>query len=316
MATWNRALETLPRAELAALQLKGLRKTLRRVWANEGGRLRLMRAGFSSPDSVTSLEDLVRLPFQSAGVRRDISPLAGCCVNRRDLVELHLDPMTGAAVAATKSDLLQSAEAFARAFAMAGLEKGDAFAILEPLSLTGDGLACYHGCRKAGLFCVPAGTAGVARPVDILRDYRVKGVFASPSALLNLPTGCDLPSLRVALVPAEGLTDGLRQELSARLPVTVFSGYGRTETGGALSVAHECRAHDGLHVWEDLYLVEIVDSRTGASVADGEAGELVITTLAREAQPLVRLRTGVRARIVSREPCSCGRTSLRLALDC
>ena len=122
MATWNRAVETLPREELASLQLKGLRKTLRRLGRAE----------------VSALEELARLPFSTAADCRGRTLLSRCWADRRELVELHVDPVMSLAIAATKGDLLQNAEAVARGFAMAGLEKGDAFAVLEPLSLQGD----------------------------------------------------------------------------------------------------------------------------------------------------------------------------------
>lgn len=297
MATWNRAVETLPREELASLQLKGLRKTLRR----------LGRAEVSSP------EELARLPFSTAADFRDRPWLVRCRTDRKELAELHVDPVTSLVLAATKGDLLQNAEAVARGFAMAGLEKGDAFAILEPLSLQGDGLACYQGCRKAGLFCLPAGDLAPVAQAELLKTAHAKGVFASVATLLRLPSGADLRSLKTALVPAAGLTDGLRRELETRFGFTVFAAYGRPETGGFASLGHECRAHDGLHIWEDQYLVEIVDPKTGAVLPDGERGEVVLTTLARGAMPLLRYRTGDVARIVSRERCTCGRTSLRLA---
>ena len=297
MATWNRAVETLPREALEVLQLKGLRKTLRRLGRAE----------------VSSLEELARLPFSTASDLRRQTLLSRCCVDRKELAELHVDPVTSLAFAATKGDLLQNAEAVARGFAMAGLGKGDAFAILEPLSLQGDGLACYQGCRKAGLYCLPAGDLTPIAQAELLKAFHVKGVFASVATLLSLPASAELGSLKVALVPSAGLTDGLRQELETRFAFTVFAAYGRPETGGFASLGHACRAHDGLHVWEDQYLIEIIDPKTGAVLPDGERGEVVVTTLAREAMPLLRYRTGDHARILSRERCTCGRTSLRIA---
>ena len=265
MATWNRAVETLPREELASLQLKGLRKTLRRLGRAE----------------VSALEELARLPFSTAADCRGRTLLSRCRADRRELVELHVDPVMALAIAATKGDLLQNAEAVARGFAMAGLEKGDAFAVLEPLSLQGDGLACYQGCRKAGLFCLPAGDLAPVAQAELLAASHAKGVFASVATLLRLPS-------------AAGLTEGLRRELETRFGFAVFAAYGRAETGGFASLGHECRVHDGFHVWEDQCLVEIVDPKTGAVLPDGDRGEVVLTTLAREAMPLLRYRTALR----------------------
>lgn len=299
MSTWNRALETLPRAELESLQLKGLRKTLRRLCRPE----------------VSTLADLARLGFCSV---KDLSRqplLSRCQVDRHALAELRLDASVNPplALAETKADLLQDADALARAFAMAGVEKGDAVAILEPLAADADGLAAYQGCRKAGLFTLPLGGLDPQRQDELLTAHHAKAVVASVASLLRLSAVAKHPPVRVALVPSRGLTEGLRRELEARFGFAVFALAGLPVTGGLGTLGAECREHAGLHIWEDRYLVEIVD-QNGNVLPDGERGELVVTTLDREALPLLRYRTGCTAAILTRAPCVCGRTSLRLAL--
>ena len=158
MGIWNRTAEMLPREELDKVQLKGLQKTLRRVWGNEFYRSRLQRAGIASPEDVRSLADVTRLPFLSKDDFREAYPLKMCCVDRRDLLEFHMSSgSTGTPVvmAYTKGDLLQWAECMARCYAMAGLEKGDPFQIIPTFGLFNGGFGFYHGARKAQLFTSP-----------------------------------------------------------------------------------------------------------------------------------------------------------------
>ncbi len=287
----------MPREALEALQLKGLRRMLRRMGLSD----------------VPSLAEVARFPFTTDAMLARRTLPARSFADRNTLAELHVDPATRLPVAATKNDLLRSAEAVARALAAAGLEKGDPCAILEPLSLAGDGLAAYHGCRKAGLFSLPLAECSPEEQVERMRTLYAKGVCASALSLLRLPRTDGPSAVRAALVSQRGLSDNLRAELTERLPFDVFAVHGLSVTGGFASLGHECRKHDGLHVNEDQFLVEVVDPQTGEPLPDGEPGELVVTAFAREAHPLLRYRTGEKARIQSRTPCPCGRTSLRLA---
>ena len=165
---WNREKETLSRDEYAKLQLEGLKKSLNRVWGNEIYRTRLQQGGIGSPEEVKSLDDLKRLPFLTKDDFREAYPLKMNCVDRQDLLEFHMSSgSTGTPVvmAYTKNDLLQWAECMARCYSMAGLEKGDAFQIMPTFGLFNGGFGCYHGCRKAGLFCVPASSGNTERQI-------------------------------------------------------------------------------------------------------------------------------------------------------
>ena len=159
MSMWNREKETLSRDEYAKVQFEGLKKSLTRVWGNEFYRERLKKGGLGSPEDVKSLDDLASLPFFTKDDFRDAYPLKMNCVDRKDLLEFHMSSgSTGTPVvmAYTKNDLLQWAECMARCYAMAGLEKGDAFQIIPTFGLFNGGFGFYHGARKAGLFTVPA----------------------------------------------------------------------------------------------------------------------------------------------------------------
>ena len=323
MGMWNRTAETLSRDELAALQLKGLQKSLRRVWGNEFYRERLSVKGLASPEDVKSLDDLAKLPFFTKDDFRDAYPLKMNCVDRRELMEFHQSSgSTGTPVvmAYTKNDLNQWAECMARCYAMAGLEKGDAFQIMPTFGLFNGGFGCYHGCRKAHLFCVPASSGNTERQIKLMRDFHVKGfcsvVSYVPRLIEKLDADAngdfDIPSLKVGIFGSETFSDELRRRIEKRLHIECFDIYGMTETGGIGTTGQDCKAHNGIHVWEDQYITEIIDPVTGEVLPDGEYGEVVFTPLNREAMPIIRYRTRDISRIISREKCACGRTSLRI----
>ena len=312
MGMWNREKETLSRDELAKVQLEGLKKSLNRVWNNEFYRERLKKGGVGSPEDVKSLDDLANLSFYTKDDFRDAYPLKMNCADRKDLLEFHMSSgSTGTPVvmAYTKGDLVQWAECMARCYAMAGLEKGDAFQIIPTFGLFNGGFGFYHGARKAGLFTVPASSGNTERQIRLMKDFKSKG-FASvvsyvPRLIEKLdecPEGeRDLPYLKVGIFGSETFSDETRRRIESRLGIECFGTTGQ-----------DCRFHCGLHVFEDQYITEIIDPATGKLVPDGEYGEIVFTSLTREAMPIIRYRTHDITRILSREKCECGRTSLRI----
>ncbi|MBO7688403.1 MAG: phenylacetate--CoA ligase [Kiritimatiellae bacterium] len=323
MKFWNREIETKSRDALAAHQLKGLQKTLRRVWACEWWRNLLHKRGMSDPQDVKSLDDLRNLPFLTKEDFREAYPLKMSTVDRKELLEFHMSSgSTGTPVvmAYTKNDLNQWADTMARCFTMAGLEAGDTFQIMPTFGLFNGGFGCYHGCRKAGLFCVPASSGNTERQIKLMRDFRVKGfcsvVSYVPRIIEKLDADAsgdhDIPSLRVGVFGSETFSDEMRRKIEDRLHIECFDIYGMTETGGIGTTGQDCAAHAGIHVWDDYYITEIIDPATGKNVPDGEYGEVVFTSLSREAMPIIRYRTHDISRIVSREKCACGRTHVRI----
>lgn len=318
---WNRAAETLSREELNKLQLEGLQKSLRRVWGNEFYRSRLQKGGLASPDEVKSLDDLKKLPFFTKDDFREAYPLKMSCVDRKELLEFHMSSgSTGTPVvmAYTKNDLNQWAECMARCFSMAGLEKGDALQIMPTFGLFNGGFGCYHGSRKAGLFTIPASSGNTERQIRLMRDFHAKGFVSVVSyvprimEMLDAQEDHDIPSLRVGIFGSETFSDEMRRKIEKRLHIECFDIYGMTETGGIGTTGQDCKEHCGIHVWEDQYITEIIDPVTGEVLPDGEYGEAVFTSLTREAMPIIRYRTHDITRILSREKCACGRTSLRI----
>ena len=323
MKFWNREIETMSRDALEALQLKGLQKTLRRVWGCDWWRDLLHKRGMSDPQDVKSLDDLRNLPFLTKEDFREAYPLKMSTVDRKELLEFHMSSgSTGTPVvmAYTKNDLNQWADTMARCFTMAGLEAGDTFQIMPTFGLFNGGFGCYHGCRKAGLFCVPASSGNTERQIKLMRDFRVKGfcsvVSYVPRIIEKLDADAsgdhDIPSLRVGVFGSETFSDEMRKKIENRLHIECFDIYGMTETGGIGTTGQDCSAHAGIHVWDDYYITEVIDPATGKNVPDGEYGEVVFTSLAREAMPIIRYRTHDISRIVSREKCACGRTHVRI----
>ena len=321
MKFWNQEIETMSRDALEANQLKGLQKTLRRVWGCEWWRNLLQKRGMSGPEDVKSLDDLRNLPFLTKEDFREAYPLKMSTVDRRELLEFHMSSgSTGTPVvmAYTKNDLNQWADTMARCFTMAGLEAGDAFQIMPTFGLFNGGFGCYHGCRKAGLFCVPASSGNTERQIKLMRDFRVKGFCSVVSYVpriiekLDASNDPDIPSLRVGVFGSETFSDEMRKKIENRLHIECFDIYGMTETGGIGTTGQDCSAHAGIHVWDDYYITEVIDPATGKNVPDGEYGEVVFTSLAREAMPIIRYRTHDISRILSREKCACGRTHIRI----
>jgi phenylacetate-CoA ligase len=317
---WNERAETMSRDELAALQLERLRWTVKHAWANNDFyRKRLTDAGVE-PADIRSLDDITQLPFLCKDDFRTQYPLGMLCMPRRTIREMHMSSgSTGTPVvmAYTEADLAQWAECMARCQIMAGLQPGDAIQVMPTFGLFNGGFGFYHGARRAGLFTVPASSGNTQRQLMLLRDFHVKGVASVVSYTARLIEIMDrdhieLPEWKVGIFGAESFSDKVRERVESRLGIKAYDIYGMTETGGVGTTGMDCPARCGIHVWEDQYITEVVDPVTGKPVPDGTIGELVFTSLTREAIPVIRYRTRDLSRIVSREKCACGRTSLRI----
>lgn len=323
MKFYNPKAETLSRDELTALQNERLKKIVRHAAENSPYFRKKFAIAGVDPQDFRGLDDLHQLPFMSKADFREQYPLGMSCVDKRSLAEMHMSSgSTGTPVVMpyTQADLDQWAETMARCYVMAGAVKGDVCQITPGFGLFNGGFGCYHGCRAAGLFCVPASSGNTERQIKLMRDFDVKGFCSVVSYVPRLiekldadPSGRhDLPSLRVGIFGSETFSDEMRRKIERRLDIECFDIYGMTETGGIGTTGMDCKAHEGIHVWEDQYITEVIDPATGAPVPDGGHGELVFTSLAREAMPILRYRTHDISRILSRERCACGRTSLRI----
>lgn len=318
---YQKSIETMDREELLRLQDERLRRTVRHAYeGNLFYRTRMEDLGVA-PENIRGVEDLALLPMMDKDDLRRHYPLGLCCVDESLIREVHMSSgSTGTPVmnAYTEGDLAQWAECMARCYAMAGMAPGDRVQITPTFGLFNGGFGFFHGARKRGLFVVPTGSGNTARQVKMIRDLKVKGLGAVVSYALRIMEymeehGIDgLPSLKVGIFGAEAFSEGMREKVEKGLGIEAFDIYGMTETGGVGTTGMDCPDHSGIHVWEDHYILEIVDPVTGKPVPDGQEGEVVFTSLTREAVPVIRFRTRDISRVLSRERCACGRTHTRI----
>lgn len=317
----NEKMETLGRKEIGELQSRRLRAAIDHVYNSNPIYRKLFDEKGVRPDEIRGIEDVSRLPMTGKDLLRKSYPMSLSCVPRRQVVEMHMSSgSTGTPVIMpyTAADLAQWAECMARCYRMAGGLPGDGVQITPLFGLFNGGFGMYHGARAAGLFVIPAGPGNTQRQVRLARDLKARiltGVVSYGVRIIEVmeEMGESLPDLEIGIFGAEAFSESMKKRISEGLGIEVFDIYGMTETGGVGTLGQDCPAHDGLHVWEDQYLLEVVDPITGEAVADGETGELVVTALTREALPVIRFRTADLTRVISRERCECGRTHLRIA---
>jgi len=310
------AIESAPRDELEALQLERLRETVARLLG--AGR----SAGVESPEEIASLDDLRRLPFTVKSDLRDNYPFGLLAVPREQLVRVHASSGTRGkptVVAYTAGDLDVWTQVMARCLAMAGVGPGSVVHNAYGYGLFTGGLGFHQGAERLGATVVPVSSGMTARQAMLLRDLGGQVLCCTPSYALHIAEvlreeGIDPGelALEVGMFGAEPWTEAMREQLERELGLVALNIYGLSEIVGP-GVSAECpEARDGLHVHEDHFLVEVVDPVTGAALPPGRDGELVFTTLTKEALPLLRYRTGDIASL-SLEPCACGRTLARMS---
>ncbi len=319
MSFFNSA-ETMSRSSIEDLQLARLKETLEHVYKNGSYYRRKFDDAGVEPGDVKSLDDLSKLPFMSKEDFRAGYPLEMLCVPREELREMHMSSgSTGTPVvmAYTQADLDQWGECVARCYRMAGMEKGESVQITPSFGLFNGGFGAYHGARKADLFIIPAGAGNTDRQIKLINDFKVKcllGVVSYGIRIVEVlkEKKLALPSLTTGIFGAESFSDSMREVIEGELGIEAYDIYGMTETGGIGTTGMDCKFHNGIHVWDDHYITEIIDPQTGKVLPDGETGEVVFTSLTRQAIPVIRFKTGDLTRIVSREKCECGRTTVRI----
>jgi phenylacetate-CoA ligase len=319
---WDASAETMPREQLAELQLGRLRETIARVLNGQPlGAGRLSEAGITTPDDIDTLDDLPSLPFAHKTDLRENYPFGLLAVPREELVRVqassgsHGKPTV---VGYTRADLENWTELMARSMTMAGVRPGMLIHNANGYGLFTGGLGFHQGGERIGATVVPVSGGQTARQAMLIRDFGAHVLVATPSYSLVIAqaledAGVDPQDnmLELGLFGGEPWTEGLRTKIDTALGIRAINFYGLSEMCGP-GVATEClTARDGLHVQEDHFLVEVVDPADGSTLPPGADGELVFTTLTKEALPLIRYRTGDLGAI-SLEPCSCGRTTARL----
>ncbi|HOI14703.1 MAG TPA: phenylacetate--CoA ligase [Geobacteraceae bacterium] len=319
---YNEEFETLPRPALEAFQLKRLKGMVQRVCANVPFyRESFAKAGIK-PDDVRSLDDLRRLPFTVKQDMRDAYPYGLFSAPMEDIVRVHASSGTTGkptVVGYTQKDIDMWSELMARSFVAAGVHKGDIIHNSYGYGLFTGGLGAHYGAEKLGASVIPMSGGNTKRQILIMKDFGSTVLTCTPSYSLYLAEsaveeGVDIRSLklRVGIFGAEPWSESMRGEIEEKLNLCAIDIYGLSEIMGP-GVAIECReAKHGLHIWEDHFIPEIINPETGEPVAEGEKGELVITTITKEGIPLLRYRTRDITSI-SYEPCACGRTHARIA---
>ncbi|HEB02156.1 MAG TPA: phenylacetate--CoA ligase family protein [Nitrospirae bacterium] len=317
---WEPEYETMARDELQELQLERLEAVLARVYMHVPFyRGKFDETGFD-PDEFRSMDELVNLPFTTKQDMRDSYPYGLFAVPLRDVVRLHSSSgTTGAAtvVGYTENDINRWSNLVARVLTAGGVTKDDVVQIAFGYGLFTGGFGLHYGAEKVGASVIPISSGNTKRQIKILEDFKSTALVCTPSyAMLIADTMYDMGinvnslSLKYGLFGAEPWSDAMRNELENKLNIIATDNYGLSEVMGP-GVAGECLERNGLHINEDHFIVEIIDPETLKPVAPGEVGEMVITTLTKEAFPVIRYRTRDLTRLITDE-CPCGRTLNRI----
>jgi phenylacetate-CoA ligase len=321
MAIFDKDAEQMERRDLSQLQLERLQATLHRVYKNvKFYKKKFDETGFL-PEDCQSLEDLSRLPFTTRHDLAQAYPYEMFAVPLREVVRIHSStgsPGAPIVMGYTCRDLRSWAKLAARVLTAAGVDRDDVVQVTLSYGLLTSAFGIHYGVELMGASVIPTGPGGTARQVQIMRDYRTTVLVSTPSYALVLAEemealGVDAKNLhlKVALLAGEPWTEEMRLEIESRLYLTAIDHYALSEAMGP-GVAGECEHRQGMHLNEDHFLAEVIDPESGSPLPPGELGELVLTTITKEAVPLVRFRTGDLVRLAY-DPCPCGRTYLRLS---
>lgn len=317
---FNVSRETIDRASLEALQLERLRFTVGQALKTSFYKRRLARAGIDSPDKIRSLDDMLRIPFTTKDDLREAYPQGLLAVPLDDVIRVHTSSGTTGTptvIHHTRADIVNWTELVARCIVATGAHRGDVFQNMTTYGMFTGGLGLHYGAEAVGMMVIPASSGNTLRQLKLMQDFRTTVVHATPSYMLHIAgvlkqEGIDRASLalRKAFLGAEPYSENTRLKIQQIMDMDVYNSYGLSEMNGP-GVAFECEHKNGMHVWEDAYIVEIVDRENLSPLADGDEGEIVFTTLQREATPLLRYRTRDLVSVIP-GPCECGRTHRRL----
>lgn len=317
---WNETKECMSRDQMHNLQSARLVKLVDYVYHNVEFYRKKMQAVDLMPGDIKSIEDITKLPFTTKDDLRDNYPFGLFAVPNSEIVRIHASSgTTGKAtvVGYTRHDLEIWAECVARCLTMAGVTKDDIIQIAYGYGLFTGGLGAHGGAEKIGATVVPMSVGNSKKLTTMMVDFGATAIACTPSYLLHISEVLaeegllDKIKLKAAICGAEPWTEKMRNEIEARLSIKAYDIYGLSEVMGP-GVACDCQYHNGLHVCEDHFYPEVLNSATLTPVADGETGELAFTTLTKEGIPLIRYRTKDLTSI-DHSTCACGRTSARIS---
>ena len=317
---FDEKIETMTRAQIEALQLERLQATVQHCMNSPFYRKRFEEAGLK-PEDIKTLDDIRRIPFTTKQDLRDTYPFGMASVPLRECTRLHSSSGTTGTptvILHTQKDLEEWAAQVARNLWMVGLRPDDVFQNSSGYGMFTGGLGFQYGAERLGMLTIPAAAGNSIRQIKFITDFGTTALHAVPSYVTRLyevmqSMGVDPrrdTKLKVLAIGAEPHSEEQRRRIEEMMGVKAYNSFGMSEMCGP-GVGFECQEQNGLHFWEDYYIVEIVDPETLEPVPDGEVGELVLTSLCREAMPLLRYRTRDLTRVLGRT-CSCGRNHVRI----
>ena len=315
---WEPEKECMNRDELRQLQLEQLQAVLARVYMHVPFYRKQFDACRVDPDDFRSLDDVPRLPLTSKADLQENYPYGLFAVPLRDVVRIHASACMSTVVGYTRNDIKTWSNLVARVLCSGGVGKDDVVQIAYGYDLSTGGFGIHYGAERIGASVIPTSTGNTARQIKIMRDFKTTALVCTPSyALLIADTihkqgmNPGALSLKYGLFGGEPWSESVRQEIQEKLHIVATDNYGVSEVIGP-GVASECIERNGLHINEDHFLVEVVDPQTLKPLPVGATGELVITTLTKEAFPVIRFRTRDLTSLLA-EPCPCGRKTMRMA---
>ncbi len=317
---WEKEIETMDRGSLEKLQMARLGETLARVKNSVHYGKRFAELGLDTA-KIRTLADLERLPLTTKGDLREQWPYGFLTCSRDEIIRMHSSSgTTGRATVIfhTANDIAAWTNLLARSMFMAGMRRSDVFQNMMTYGLFTGGLGFHYGAEEIGALVIPAGAGNSKRQIQLMQDFETTAIHIIPSYALHLSTvftetGIDPrrdTKLKIAFLGAEPHSENMRRKIEDFYGFKGFNSYGLSEMNGP-GMAFECPEQRGMHVWEDNYIIEVIDPLTLRPVPEGEEGELIATTLLREGMPILRYRTKDLTRIIP-GPCPCGRTHLRI----
>jgi len=317
---WNHPVETMPRNELLSLQMERLRTIMRHAYDNVPFYKKVFDKHGIVPELIKSLQDLQTVPFTTKAQMQASYPYDMFAVPMEKVVRIHSSSGTTGkptVVGYTRNDLDTWSELIARLLTAAGVTRNDIIQISFGYGMFTGGFGLHYGVEKVGATVIPVSSGNTDRQLMIMRDFKTTGLVCTPSYAIYLAEAMqeanirrDELHLRVGMFGAEPWTESMRAEIESRLGISATDNYGLSEVMGP-GVSMECQVKKGMHISEDHFIAEIIDPETGKNLPNGAMGELVLTTLTKEAIPVIRYRTRDITCLIE-EPCACGRTFMRM----
>ena len=321
MIAWDPNIEMMPEPELKKMQFKLLKTLVYRLYSFSNFYHDRMVEHGVHPDDINSLDDIKKLPFMYKTDLRDSYPDKIFMAEQDEIVRYHVSSGTTGkptVVGYTRHDLDIWTESLARALTSCGLGRGDVIQVSYGYGLFTGGLGLHYGAERIGASVVPTSVGNTERQVELMQDLRVTAICCTPSYLMHIGEAAkkmgvsirDDTQLKTAILGAEPWSDQMKERIEEEMGIKAHNIYGTSELSGPMFC--DCTEQNGIHMWSDICLVEILDPDTGETMPDGKPGEMVVTILQKEALPIIRYRTGD-VTSLDTTPCPCGRTHPRIA---